>query len=94
MPFINRLIEPQHLSRKPLDKSVQDDLEAVTNSTLVEALKQLACLVVFADEIFQELTCQVKTIQSRTEKLKSNIERVDDIVSRLNAKEVHVRKYI
>lgn len=90
MPFITRCVEPKFLSRKPLDNSVKDDLEAVTNATLVEALKQLACLVVFADEIFQDLTSQVKVIQSRTEKLKSTIGRVDQVVSKLNAKEVAV----
>jgi hypothetical protein len=98
MPFVQRVIEPKFLSRtslwdedgKPL--VVDEELEAVTNNTLSNALRQLASLVLVADDIFAELGGQLKEINKRSEGLKAKIEAVEGKVSAYDPKKVTVRK--
>ncbi|CAH1373174.1 unnamed protein product [Tenebrio molitor] len=96
MPFVQRVIEPKFLSRtslwdedgKPL--VVDEELEAVTNNTLSNALRQLASLVLVADDIFAELGGQLKEINKRSEGLKAKIEAVEGKVSAYDPKKVTV----
>lgn len=98
MPFIQRIVEPKYLSRTTLwdndGKPIinDDELTAVTNSTLANALRQLASLVLVANDIFQDLNGHLQKINDRSEKLKVKISIVDDKVKQYDPKKVPVRK--
>lgn len=98
MPFVQRIIEPKYLSRTSLwdvdgnPRVTDDELEAVTNNTLSNALRQLASLVLAANDIFAELKNELKVIAQRSEKLKSKIDLVEDKVAAYDPKKVTVRK--
>lgn len=99
MPFVQRVVEPKHLSRTSLadsdGKPLVDDyeLEAVANNTLCNALRQLASLVLAADDIFSELRRDLKQITERGDKLKLRIGALDTKVASFDPKKVSVRKY-
>ncbi|XP_075552240.1 uncharacterized protein LOC142585394 isoform X1 [Dermacentor variabilis] len=92
MPFVKWTIEPVFLSRQPIppDKNVTDELEASANSTLVGALRQLACLVAVADNIFEGIAAECKIIYERSVQLKDKLDRCERSVSQLNAKAVPI----
>lgn len=99
MPFVQRVIEPKYLSRtslwdadgKPL---VSDgELEAVTNNTLSNALRQLASLVLVANDIFTELGHHLQLITERSERLKTKICQVEQKIESYDPKKVAVREY-
>lgn len=98
MPFVQRVVEPKYLSRTALwdcdGKPIVDDeeLTAVTNNTLANALRQLASLVLIANDIFSELNGQLRKIGDRSEKLQVKISTVEDAVSQYDPKKVPVRK--
>ncbi|KAH7938081.1 hypothetical protein HPB49_019695 [Dermacentor silvarum] len=93
MPFVKWTIEPVFLSRQPIppDKNVTDELEASANSTLVGTLRQLACLVAVADNIFEGIAAECKIIYERSVQLKDKLDRCERSVSQLNAKAVPIR---
>lgn len=99
MPFIQRIVEPKFLSRTSLqnengDPVVTDcELEAVTNNTLSNALRQLASLVLVANDIFTELTKELQKVSDRSASLKVKIGLVEDKLSGYDPKTVTVRKY-
>lgn len=99
MPFVQRVIEPKHLSRTSLwdedgrPRVSDDELEAVTNNTLSNALRQLASLVLVADDIFTELRKELCAIAKRSEQLKTKIGVVEEKVAAYDPKKVAVRKY-
>lgn len=92
MPFVKWTIEPVFLSRQPIppDKNVTDELEATANSTLVGTLRQLACLVAVADNIFEGIAAECKVIFERSVQLQDKLERCERSVSQLNAKAVRI----
>ncbi|KAJ8953771.1 hypothetical protein NQ318_015429 [Aromia moschata] len=98
MPFVQRYVEPKHLSRGDLfdddghPKVSSDELQAVTNNTLCNALRQLASLVLAADGIFAELGGQLRTINGRVEAVKVKINVLEEKVGRFNPKEVTVHE--
>lgn len=100
MPFVQRVIEPKYLSRTSLWDAegrplvTDDELEAVTNNTLSNALRQLASLVLVANDIFTELGNQLQLIAKRSEQLKTKIGQVEEKVEAYDPKKVAVRKYI
>ncbi|GJQ84585.1 hypothetical protein Trydic_g10198 [Trypoxylus dichotomus] len=97
MPFVQRVIEPKYLSRTSLwdvdgNPRVRDnELEAVTNNTLSNALRQLASLVLASNDIFNELKEELRGIAQRSEKLKARIDLVEDKVAAYDPKKVTVR---
>lgn len=99
MPFVQRVIEPKHLSKTSLfdadgkPRVLDDELEAVTNNTLSNALRQLASLVLAADDIFNVFTTQLKGTAERSNKLKERIQLLETRVNRFDPKKVSVRKY-
>lgn len=99
MPFVQRVVEPKYLSRTTLfdengkPKVSDDELEAVTNNTLTNALHQLASLVLIADDIFSELRKELSLIAKRSEQLKTKISVVEEKVAAYDPKKVAVRKY-
>lgn len=100
MPFVQRSIEPKYLSRTNLfdedgkPRVLEEELQAVTNNTLCNALRQLASLVLAADDIFQELGGQLQSISKRSEAIKLKINVLEERVDKYDPKEVTVRKYI
>jgi hypothetical protein len=100
MPFVQRVVEPKFLSRRSLHGEdgqplVTDyELEAVTNNTLSSALRQLASLVVIANDIFQDLAKQLQDVCERSKRLRNRIESVEKKVVAFDPRKVTVRKYI
>ncbi|OWR52003.1 hypothetical protein KGM_208990 [Danaus plexippus plexippus] len=96
MPFVQRVVEPKFLSRTSLRdedgklKVTDEELQAVTNCTLSNALRQLASLVLLAEDIFSELTSQLEEITERSKVAKTKIERVQEIVEKYDPKKVTV----
>lgn len=99
MPFVQRAVEPKYLSRTSLRDSdgkprVSDgELQAVTNCTLSNALRQLASLVLLAEDIFSELTAQLQDITERSKVAQSKITNINVLVEQYDPKKVPVRKY-
>lgn len=98
MPFFQRIVEPVYLSRTRLhdenNKPIVTDseLEAVTNSTLSNALRQLASVVLAANDIFVELTQELENVAERSKLLKTKIENIEQRVVKFDPKKVTVRK--
>ncbi|XP_044756787.1 uncharacterized protein LOC123315236 [Coccinella septempunctata] len=96
MPFVQRVVVPKQLSRTTLwtddgKPKVEDgELEAVTNNTLSNALRQLASLLMVADDIFKDLGSQLQEINRRSEALKLRLNLVDKKVEQYDPKKVPV----
>lgn len=136
MPFVQRVVNPVYIARKPAHSSVQtrasrdvcdghegpssssaaqsngrppgfvdnipsgghapvedNELEAVTNRTLSNALRQLASLVLIANDIFMDLNKELRTITERSSTIKVRITALVEKVDSQDAKLVTVRKY-
>lgn len=99
MPFVPRAVEPKYLSRTSLrdengkPKIADEELQAVTNCTLTNALRQLASLVLLAEDIFSELTEQLQEITIRSKAAQTKIEKINEVVINFDPKKVPVRKY-
>lgn len=70
------------------------ELETVTNLTLSNALKQLASLVLIADDIFTELNKELKCVSERSLTIKGRINLLEKKVDEHDPKLVTVRKFI
>lgn len=70
-----------------------NELEAVTNRTLSNALRQLASLVLIANDIFMDLNKELRTITERSTTIKVRINALAEKVESQDAKLVTVRKY-
>nr|CAH7722523.1 unnamed protein product [Callosobruchus chinensis] len=98
MPFAQRFVEPRLAGRVRLfdedgQPRVNDgELEAVTNGTLCNALKQLASLVAAADGIFDELADELKRVHGRSQQVRVRIELLAGKVEEFDPKAVSVRK--
>ncbi|XP_018561614.2 uncharacterized protein LOC108903802 isoform X1 [Anoplophora glabripennis] len=96
MPFVQRFVEPKYLSRTNLfdedgnPRVSDDELQAVTNNTLCNALRQLASLVLVADDIFTNLGGQLQSINKRSESVKVKINALEEKVTKFDPKEVTV----
>lgn len=99
MPFVQRVVEPKYLSRTSLrdenglSRVTDQELQAVTNCTLSNALRQLASLVLLAEDIFSELTIQLHGITERSKAAQAKIEKLGAVVENYDPKTVTVRKY-
>ena len=98
MPFVQRTVQPVHLSRRKLTGPdgrplVQDnELEAVFNSTLCCAIRQLSSLLTVADDLFGSLVRDVTNITDRAAALHQRVQRVQEKVDTFDPKLVTVRK--
>lgn len=68
------------------------EFEAVTNLTLSNALRQLASLVLIANDIFTELNRELQLVGGRTMGLKGRLNKLEKIVDEFDPKLVTVRK--
>lgn len=100
MPFVQRVVEPKFVSRTSLrdadgrPKVSDEELQAVTNCTLSNALRQLASLVLLAEDIFSELTVTLEGITERSKAAQTKIDRISALVDQYDPKKVPVRKYL
>ncbi|XP_026477068.1 wiskott-Aldrich syndrome protein family member 3-like [Ctenocephalides felis] len=99
MPFVQRVVEPRDLSKTSLKDErgrnlVEDDeLQAVANNTLSNALRQLASLVLAATDVFAELTVQLDDVGERSKALKTRMDAIEVAVRGYDPKKVPVRKW-
>lgn len=70
------------------------EFEAVTNLTLSNALRQLASLVLIANDIFNELHGELQQVGDRAKGIKGRVERLGRLVEEFDPKLVAVRKLI
>ncbi|XP_021188618.3 mucin-2 [Helicoverpa armigera] len=96
MPFVQRAVEPKFLSRTSLrdndgkPRVSDEELQAVTNCTLSNALRQLASLVLLAEDIYSELTAQLQDITERSKVAQTKIIKINEIVEQYDPKKVPV----
>ncbi|KAF9802803.1 hypothetical protein SFRURICE_002971 [Spodoptera frugiperda] len=99
MPFVQRAVEPKFLSRTSLrdndgqPRVADEELQAVTNCTLSNALRQLASLVLLAEDIFSELTVQLQDITERSKVAQTKIIKINELVEQYDPKKVPVRPF-
>lgn len=83
MPFIQRIIEPVFLSRPTqstapdqpsnVTKATHDDFTSIANCTLANILRQLASVVLVADQILTDLGSELQTIRDRSNNIQQRI---------------------
>ena len=93
MPLYARCVSPVNLSNAPLKDPIEDEREAIINSTLSGVLRQLASLVLHAEDVFHDLHKDFETVYNRAGALHTRVKEVQEKANRLNAKAVIVRKY-
>jgi len=69
-----------------------NELETVTNITLSNALRQLASLVLIANDIFTDLNKELESVGVRSSKIKKRIDLLEKNVTEFDPKLVTVRK--
>ncbi|GBP83654.1 Wiskott-Aldrich syndrome protein family member 1 [Eumeta japonica] len=98
MPFVERVVEPKFVSRTSLrdedgrPRVSDQELQAVTNCTLANALRQLASLVILAEDIFSELTAQLQGITERSKTAQLKIDKINELVENYDPKKVPVQR--
>lgn len=92
MPLPKRVVEPVHVARNTVSQagsygatgSILNELEAVTNGTLANTVRQLSSLSKQAEDMFGELvreahslTVRVNSLQIRLDRLSVNTKQLD-----------------
>lgn len=92
MPLPKRVVEPVHVARNTVSQagsygatsSISNELEAVTNGTLANTVRQLSSLSKQAEDMFGELvreahslTVRVNSLQIRLDRLSVNTKQLD-----------------
>lgn len=90
MPLVTRNIEPRHLCRQSLPKTIKSELECVTNITLANIIRQLGSLSKSAEDIFGELFLQASHFSLRVNSLGERVDRLQVKVTQLDPKEEEV----
>ncbi|XP_028161443.1 wiskott-Aldrich syndrome protein family member 2 [Ostrinia furnacalis] len=87
MPLPKRCVEPVHVSRGnvPERLPVPSELEAVTNGTLANTVRQLSSLSKHAEDMFGELTREATNLAERTNVLQARIDRLAIKVTQLDS---------
>ncbi|GBP29504.1 Wiskott-Aldrich syndrome protein family member 3 [Eumeta japonica] len=87
MPLPKRCVEPVHVSRGTVPErlSVPSELEAVTNGTLANTVRQLSSLSKHAEDMFGELTREASNLAERTNVLQARIDRLAIKVTQLDS---------
>ncbi|XP_026473453.1 wiskott-Aldrich syndrome protein family member 2 isoform X2 [Ctenocephalides felis] len=101
MPIPKRLVEPVHVARGtiPEDFPLPSELEAATNGTLANTVRQLSSLSRHAEDLFGELAKEAGNISERTNSLQARIDRLaikvnhlDSTVEEVSLQDIHMRK--
>ena len=85
MPFVQRLLEPTHVSRVEVGQGVKNELECVTNHTLGNIIRQLSSLSKHAEDMFADLFFEANTFFGRANQLQHRIEHLRVKVTSLDA---------
>ncbi|KAJ0174780.1 hypothetical protein K1T71_009888 [Dendrolimus kikuchii] len=87
MPLPKRCVEPVHVSRGTVPERlpVPSELEAVTNGTLANTVRQLSSLSKHAEDMFGELTREATNLAERTNVLQARIDRLAIKVTQLDS---------
>lgn len=86
MPFNLLKVEPEHVSRCKINSKEPDELEALSNSTLANLIRQISSLGENASKIFDELTKDIVKINNRSQALNQRIQRLADNCNKLDTK--------
>lgn len=101
MPLPKRVIEPVHVSRGtlPEDFPLPSELEALTNGSLANTVRQLSSLSRHAEDMFGELSRDAQQLYDRSNSLQARIDRLAIKVTQLDStgeevslQDIHMRK--
>ncbi|XP_057665920.1 actin-binding protein WASF3 [Diorhabda carinulata] len=101
MPLPKRVIEPVYVTRGtlPEDYPLPCELEAVTNGTLANTVRQLSSLSRHAEDMFGELARDAQQLYDRSNSLQARIDRLaikvtqlDSTVEEVSLQDIHMRK--
>ncbi|XP_011505889.1 PREDICTED: wiskott-Aldrich syndrome protein family member 3 isoform X2 [Ceratosolen solmsi marchali] len=101
MPLPKRVVEPVHVARGtiPEDFPLPSELEAVTNGTLANTIRQLSSLSRHAEDLFGELAKEAHGLSDRANSLQARIDRLavkviqlDSNVEEVSLQDIHMRK--
>ncbi|XP_043463577.1 wiskott-Aldrich syndrome protein family member 3 isoform X2 [Leptopilina heterotoma] len=101
MPLPKRLVEPVHVARGtiPEDFPLPSELEAATNGTLANTIRQLSSLSRHAEDLFGELAKEAHSLSDRANSLQARIDRLavkvtqlDSNVEEVSLQDIHMRK--
>ncbi|KAL6258370.1 hypothetical protein P5V15_010323 [Pogonomyrmex californicus] len=101
MPLPKRLVEPVHVARGtiPEDFPLPSELEAATNGTLANTIRQLSSLSRHAEDLFGELAREAHGLSDRANSLQARIDRLavkvtqlDSNVEEVSLQDIHMRK--
>jgi len=84
MPLVKRTVQPKHISRIVIDKSIDNELECVSNSTLANLIRQLSSLSAHAEDLFTELYHETCCSFSRMAQLNDRVDRLKIKITQLN----------
>lgn len=95
MPLPKRVVEPVHVARNtiPEDFPLPSELEAATNGTLANAVRQLSSLSRHAEDLFGELARDAHVLASRASSLQARIDRLAIKVTQLDSNVEEGKRY-
>lgn len=96
MPFAKRIVGEASQDEPPFKKSggrTAGTCEVYFQNDAQIFFRQLESLVYQADDLFSELYTECSGLVERTRKVRDRVKALTEVVLRLNAKEVTVRKY-
>lgn len=87
MPLPKRMVEPVHVARGtiPEDFPLPSELEAATNGTLANTVRQLSSLSRHAEDLFGELAREAHGLAARANSLQTRIDRLAVKVTQLDS---------
>ncbi|XP_066586132.1 actin-binding protein WASF3 isoform X2 [Prorops nasuta] len=101
MPLPKRLVEPLHVARGTIPENfpLTSELEAATNGTLANTIRQLSSLSRHAEDLFGELAKEAHGLSDRANSLQARIDRLavkvtqlDSNVEEVSLQDIHMRK--
>ncbi|KAL7304107.1 wiskott-Aldrich syndrome protein family member 3 isoform X3 [Trichogramma pretiosum] len=101
MPLPKRVVEPVHVARGTIPDHfpLPSELEAVTNGTLANTIRQLSSLSRHAEDLFGELAKEAHGLSDRANSLQARIDRLavkvtqlDSNVEEVSLQDIHMRK--
>lgn len=97
MPFGLRIVDPSRLCAHSVPSEEEEDkkcvLHTIANNAIVGALLQLSSLVRHADDLFCDISDECQKVFERTDAISKKIKHLDEVISKLDAKQVVIRKY-
>ncbi|KAL0274535.1 UNVERIFIED_CONTAM: hypothetical protein PYX00_002638 [Menopon gallinae] len=101
MPLPKRVVEPVHVSRNTIPEGypLPSELEAATNGTLANIVRQLSSLSRHAEDTFGELvreaqgvSIRANNLQARIDRLAMKVTQLDSTVEEVSLQDIHMRK--